>query len=222
MIMMESRSKIEDVNYYLITDEKSEVHLEDQVEAALEAGVKMVQLRWKDASDGDFYDIAERLKDICSGRALFIVNDRVDVAVAVDADGVHIGQEDMPPDVVRELIGDEKILGLSTHSEEQAEEAEKKADYIGIGPVHKTTTKEDPDEELGVERAVDICKNIYIPTVAIGGITEDDIPKLAPHFDMLCSVSDVTRKGEGKGEMKKRVRYYEDTIKRNKEEAKDD
>jgi len=222
MIPMENVPDIEEVNYYFITDERSEIPLEEQVEAAVDAGVRMIQLRWKGVSDGVFYDVAERLKDICRGKAIFIVNDRVDVALAVDADGVHIGQEDMPPEVVRGLIGEDKILGLSTHDEEQAEEAAPKADYIGIGPVHKTTTKEDPDEELGVRRAVDICKKIDVPTVAIGGISEKDLPELVPPFDMICAVSDVTRKGEGKGEMEERARYYEETIKRLKEETKDD
>ncbi|MGM0509842.1 MAG: thiamine phosphate synthase [Thermoplasmatota archaeon] len=213
---------IEEVNYYFITDEGSEVSIQEQVEAAVDAGVKMIQLRLKDASDGVFFDIAKRLKNICEGKAVFIVNDRVDVAMAVDADGVHIGQDDIPPEVVRELIGEDKILGLSTHDEEQAEDAAPKADYIGIGPIHKTTTKEDPDEELGVERAVKICKNIDVPTTAIGGITDEDLPELVPPFEMICAVSDVTREGGGKEEMEERVRYYEETIKRSKEEAKHD
>lgn len=222
MISMVSRSSIKEVNYYFITDERSEISIVEQVKAAVDAGVKMIQLRLKGASDGVFFDVAKRLKDICEGKAIFIVNDRVDAAIAVDADGVHIGQDDMPPEVVRGLIGEDKILGLSTHDEEQAEDAAPKADYIGIGPIHKTTTKEDPDEELGVERAVTICKKIDVPTTAIGGITEEDLPELVPPFDMICAVSDVTRKKEGKEEMEERVRYYEETIKRSKEEAKHD
>lgn len=108
--------------------------------------------------------------------ATFIINDHVDLALAVEADGVHIGQEDLPIEVVRSLAGDELLIGVSTHSPEEAEDAVRRgADYIAIGPIFRTTTKENAGEPVGLEYLEYVAKNVDIPLVAIGGITEENI-----------------------------------------------
>lgn len=110
---------------------------------------------------------------------VFIVNDDIDLALAVDADGVHVGQEDLPVEEVRRLVGKDMIIGLSTHSPEQARDAEKRgADYIGVGPVFATNTKKDVCAPVGLEYVEYVVKNIKIPFVAIGGIKEHNIAEV--------------------------------------------
>ena len=113
---------------------------------------------------------------------LFIVNDNVDIAIAVGADGVHIGQEDLPVEVVRTLVGDEMIIGISTHSPDQALEAAcKGADYIGVGPIYPTKTKADVCDAVGIEYLDYVVKNIPIPYVAIGGIKMHNVQEIMKH-----------------------------------------
>lgn len=108
--------------------------------------------------------------------AVFIVNDHVDLALAVGADGVHIGQEDLPIEIVSHLAGDEMLIGVSTHSAEEAEDAVRRgADYIGAGPIFPTETKENAGEPAGLGYLEYLARNIDIPFVAIGGITEENI-----------------------------------------------
>lgn len=185
-------NSIKDANYYFITDEGIGLSPEEQVEIAVNTGVKIVQYRRKDAPGKVLYEEASRISDICKDKALFIVNDRVDIAQAVDADGVHLGQDDLPYEVARELVGN-MILGISTHNLKQALKAERVADYIGIGPVHSTQTKQDRWKELRVEGALEIAERVNVPTTAIGGIGYDDLEPLSRSFDMVCAISSVTR-----------------------------
>ena len=142
----------------------------------LEGGVKLLQLRVKTMIAADFCRLA------CTTRTLtrsydcrLIVNDRMDVALACDADGVHLGQEDLPLHAVRKLMGD-RIIGISTHNIEQAKAAEEGgADYIGFGPMFGTTTKETGYTARGLEMLRPIREAVSIPIVAIGGITEDNV-----------------------------------------------
>lgn len=183
---------LKEANYYFITDEKIELSPVEQVEIAVNQGVKIVQYRRKDASGNTLYEEASQISELCEDKALFIVNDRIDIAQAVDADGVHLGQDDLPYKVGRELVGD-MILGVSTHNLEQALEVEKVADYIGIGPVHSTETKRDKWKELGIQGALEIAEKVNVPTTAIGGISYDDLEPLSRSFDMVCAISSVTR-----------------------------
>ncbi len=187
---MESKPSLDDINYYYITSEDMDMPAGEQVSIALDCGVKMIQYRNKTGTGREMYREAMELKRSCSGRALFIVNDRIDIALLVKADGVHLGQEDIPGKIARRLIGD-MILGISTHDPEQAKKASKIADYIGIGPAHKTATKKDAVEPLGVQGVLDIARTVDVPTAAIGGITKDDIAPLAQEVDMLCVISRV-------------------------------
>lgn len=181
---------MKEVNYYYITDERMELTGPEQAEIAVECGVRMVQYRRKTGTARELYEEALMIKKVCEGRALFVVNDRPDIALAVGADGVHVGEEDLPPQAVRRIMG-HGILGVSTHDMAQALRAETMADYIGIGPVHPTSTKERADRELGIEGVLEIAKAVKVPTVAIGGIGEKDLADLARGVDMVCAVSSV-------------------------------
>ena len=114
--------------------------------------------------------------ELCRGRAIFIVNDRIDVALAVDADGVHIGQEDMPFTIARRLLGPDKIIGLTVHNVGEAEEAERLgADYIGLSPVFSTGTKQDAGAPCGIPMVRTVRERVRLPVVAIGGITRENV-----------------------------------------------
>lgn len=145
----------------------------EQVELLASGGAKLVQLREKDLSPRDFIDDARRALAI--GRRLgvkIIINDRVDIALAIGADGVHLGQDDLPPTAARALLGPDAIIGFSTHSLAQAGEAiSSPVDYIAIGPVFPTSTKENPDEVVGLNGIGAVRSGIgSFPLVAIGGI----------------------------------------------------
>jgi len=204
---MEKKSLLSKANYYYITDYEVDIPVIEQVKIAVESGVKMIQYREKTKSDRKKYEELKKLKKICDGRALLIVNDRPDLALAVDADGVHLGQDDLPLGEVSRFAGN-LLLGVSTHRFEQAVNAEKLADYLALGPISKTKTKEDTDPELGIERAKKIAASVKIPTAAIGGIEEDDLETLAGTFDMICAISSVTRNGD----LSERIRYFEEKI----------
>ena len=147
----------------------------EQIELLAAGGASLIQLREKRASPREFYDAA--LEAVSMARRLgvrIIINDRVDIAIAVKADGVHLGQDDLPPDRARALMGANRIIGFSTHSLEQALAADlASVDYVAIGPVLETSTKERPDPIVGLETVREIRRRISKPLVAIGGITLD-------------------------------------------------
>jgi len=180
-------TKKEKLNHklYCITGEKHSMG-RSTVEVAgemLEAGVKIIQYREKHKTERQKYTDCLRLRQLTkSAGAVFIVNDDIDIAVAVKADGVHIGQDDMPIEIVRSLVGETAIIGLSTHAPEQAREAvERGADYIGVGPIYSTKTKENVCAPVGIEYLDYIVKNIDIPFVAIGGIKLHNIGEVLTH-----------------------------------------
>lgn len=163
------------------------------VEEMIKGGIKIVQYRAKTKDTREKVKEAREIRELCRKNGIiFIVNDNVDIALLVDADGVHIGQEDMHPDDVRKLIGDNKIIGLSTHSEKQGMEAYKNpnVDYIGVGPIFPTTTKDTTPVGLGyLEYAV---KNLDLPFVAIGGIKAHNIDAIiAKGAQRVCLVSEI-------------------------------
>lgn len=163
-----------DWGLYLVTDSKlsrGRSHLQ-VVEAGLRGGVTVVQYREKDAGTRQMVDEALELRDLCRARGVaFIVNDRVDVALAVDADGVHVGQDDMPASRARALIGPEKTLGVSVENVEQALAAIRDgADYLGAGAIFATASKTDVGEPIGIAHLADIARISTVPVVGIGGI----------------------------------------------------
>ena len=165
-------------------------------EAAVEAGLRYVQLRRKNKPRTETLDIARRLRRITAGSAtLFIVNDDVEIAADCDADGVHLGQDDMSIAAARvRWPAPGKVFGLSTHNEEQERRARELApDYIGVGPVFATPTKEQPDPVLGLERMGRIVRASPLTTVPIGGIDRHNLPEIlrrgAVNFCVLRAVN---------------------------------
>ena len=175
--------KKEDIDYsvYLVTDRRNKTDEEflNIIEEAIKGGTTIVQLREKTASTKEFYDLALKVKEITSRYGVpLLINDRIDIALAVGSEGVHIGQDDMPADIAREIIGEDKILGVSASTVEEAKKAEiDSADYIGSGAVFPTSTKDDADS-VSKEELKKIVDSIDIPVVAIGGITVENASTL--------------------------------------------
>lgn len=166
-----------DLSLYIITDRRAAGgrDLLGIVEASIKNGATLVQLREKILPTGEFVSFGTKLHAITSNYNVpLIVNDRIDVALAINAEGVHVGQDDMPAELVRKLIGPDKIIGVSTHSVEQAKKAEKDgADYIGVGPVFATQTKPDA-EPIGLKTLQDIAATVKLPKVGIGAVTRNN------------------------------------------------
>lgn len=169
------------INYhlYLCTDQKlmTTKTLEEAVEQAILGGCGVVQLREKEASAREFYETAVRIKQVTDQYHVpLIINDRVDIAMAVDAAGVHVGQSDLSASVVRKLIGEDKIIGVSTANVVEAIKAEKEgADYIGVGAMFATSTKNNT-RSVSMDTLKEIRKNVKIPMVVIGGINQKNAP----------------------------------------------
>ena len=150
------------------------------LERALEGGVRAVQLREKDLGGRELFVLAEKTKRLCERyQANLFVNDRVDVALGVDADGVHLGGDSMPVRAARELLGAEKLIGVSTHSINEASEAEReKADFILFGPVYFTASKAAYGEPQGLGRLKKVVEKISLPVYAIGGVKVENIAEV--------------------------------------------
>jgi thiamine-phosphate pyrophosphorylase len=167
----------------------------EQVEQLCAAGARLIQLREKILSSGDFYAEAKAALKLARGRGVkIIINDRVDIALALQADGVHLGQDDLPPDAARRILGPQAIIGFSTHDLNQAREASHEpADYIAIGPIFETATKGVPDPPIGLEALRAIRKAVgTVPLVAIGGITAQNRQGvLDAGADAIAAISDI-------------------------------
>ena len=171
------RKTLKDCSVYLITSNRGD--LEEVVLHALKAGVKIVQYREKLLNDNEKISQAKCLASLCKKyNSLFIVNDRIDIALAVDADGIHLGQEDMPTKIARELLGAEKIIGRSTHCLEDIKNAEAEGcDYIGIGPIFPSETKKQLNP-IGIDYLKKGLSETLLPAFAIGGMNKSNITKL--------------------------------------------
>lgn len=178
---MRQMKKNVDYTLYVCTDRglMSSPTVEESVEQAIQGGCTVVQLREKSCSSREFYEMACKVKEVTDRYGIpLIINDRVDIALAVDAAGVHVGQSDLPAMVVRKILGDQKILGVSAATVEEAVRAQQEgADYLGVGAMYTTGTKTDT---RNVTRAglTEICKEIEIPVVAIGGINKENAREL--------------------------------------------
>lgn len=172
---LKMKEKLDNIDLYFITDRKlSKKTVLDDVKAAVKAGVKIVQYREKELSTKDMIKEALEIKGVCKD-IIFLINDRIDVALGVDADGVHLGLDDVPYDIARNILGD-KIIGVTVHNVEEALEAEKmRADYIGVSPIFHTDTKKDAGKPAGLKLIEDVKEAVNIPFVAIGGINLDNI-----------------------------------------------
>ena len=170
-----------DLKLYAVTDRKwvGEQSLEEQVEEALAAGVTFLQLREKHMEKGERLEEAKRIGVIAKRYQVpFLIDDDVEMAIACQADGVHIGQKDMLPKIARELLGEDKILGVTARTVEQAKSAwEQGADYLGVGAAFATSTKDDTIV-ITKETIREICEAVPIPVVVIGGITKENMKQL--------------------------------------------
>lgn len=170
-----------DLLLYAVTDRRwlKGESLYSQVEKALTGGATFIQLREKGLEEAAFLEEARAIKELCAGyRTPFVINDNVDIALAVDADGVHVGQGDMAARNIRRKLGSDKIIGVSAQTVDQALLAERQgADYLGVGAVFSTSTKVDA-EEVHLDTLMSICESVSIPVVAIGGISLENVQKL--------------------------------------------
>ncbi len=182
-----------DLLLYAVTDRRwlLEESLCSQVERALKGGVTFVQLREKELDKESFLKEAEEIRKICKKYQVpFVVNDNVDIALAADADGVHVGQSDMETKDVRSKLGPDKIIGVSVQTVEQALLAQKHgADYLGAGAVFPTSSKADASE-VSLETLKAICEAVDIPVIAIGGISTDNVRDL--NGNGLCGVAVIS------------------------------
>lgn len=162
--------------------------------AIIAGGAGIIQLRAKGFSSADMLRAARFIKaEAIRGNALFIVNDRADIALICGADGVHIGQDDLPVRAIRQTLGSGAVIGVSTHDVTEAMRAEKDgADYISIGPIFATTTKKDAETPKGLQAISEIKKNVNTPVVAIGGIKEEHVESvLKAGADAVAVISDI-------------------------------
>ncbi|OFI06791.1 thiamine-phosphate synthase [Clostridium acetireducens DSM 10703] len=184
-----------DYSVYLVTDRDilKGRSLEKAVEDAILGGATLVQLREKHVSSLDFYKVALAVKEITSKYNVpLLINDRLDIALAVDAEGLHIGQSDIPADIARNILGKDKILGVSAGTIEDALKAEKDgADYLGVGAIFKTNSKDDADH-TSIETLKEIKTKVNVPIVAIGGISKYNLSELkGTNIDGVAVISAI-------------------------------
>jgi thiamine-phosphate diphosphorylase len=182
--------------FYAIADTlgRPELSFIDLAAQICAGGARLLQLRVKDLPTREFLSVAEAVRTLCQQHGcLLLINDRADVALAVDADGVHIGQEDLPLRAARRVLGPRKIIGVSTHDPEQALAAAREgADYIGFGPLFGTNTKATGYTARGLEQLQEIRRLVNLPIVAIGGITAERAPTaLAAGVNAVAMISDI-------------------------------
>lgn len=182
-----------DLLLYAVTDSRwtGRQTIYEQVEEAIKGGITFLQLREKDLDEGSFLKEAEKMRDLCRKNQIpFIINDNVDIALKTGADGVHVGQEDMDAQDVRKILGEDKIIGVSARTVEQAVKAQQQgADYLGVGSVFTTGTKLDAGH-VSYGTLNEICRSVTIPVIAIGGITKENVKELSGSG--ICGVAVVS------------------------------
>ena len=198
------------IGYYFVTDKKlSKKGIISDVKAAVAAGVKCVQYRNKEIDSEKAYAQALKLRKLCKD-ITFLINDRLDLALRVGADGIHLGQDDLPVAMARRLLGENKIIGLTVHSIKEAQEAKKQgADYLAISPIYATKTKKDAGRPKGIALIKKIKKAVKLPVVVIGGINLSNARKvIRAGADGLCAISCVLTKSNVKKEIEKFQRLF--------------
>jgi len=212
---MDKKKLLGEIDFYLVTDSGlSRKGTLSDVRNAVEAGCRIVQYREKDKSTKEMVEEALLIKEICGDKAIFLVNDRIDVAMAVDADGVHIGQDDMPIQLARQLLGSDRIIGLTVHDLREALQAEREgADYVGLSPIFVTSTKKDAGEGIGPERIREVKDALSIPVVTIGGINRKNcVSVIQGGADSLVAISAVVCSDD----VRKETRDFIDIIRNTK------
>lgn len=212
MVDMSPRT-VADLSLYLVADVEFAAgsDLAYLAGEAILGGVTIVQLRAKGSGTREFLELATRMATVLKKRSVpLIINDRVDIAMACGAEGVHLGQDDMPPDKARQLIGRSKIIGVSVNTLKEAREAERLgADYIGLGPIYATTTKDTDLLVLGPEGIRRMRPKIGIPIIAIGGINVDNATNVmkagAAGIAVVSAILDAPDARKAAAELKKRI-----------------
>ncbi len=199
----------EQLRLYLVTDSTnlSEEIFLDKVEKAIQGGVTFLQIREKERSTLEYIELAKKVHEICLRYDVpMVVDDRVDVAMAVDAEGVHVGQSDMPVDIARKLLGDKKIIGATAKTVEQAKKAEEMgADYLGVGAIYPTTTKV-KTVLTSVDTLKDICESVDICANAIGGLNDGNMDVLrGVTIAGICVVSAIMKADDSEEAARKLV-----------------
>lgn len=201
---------------YAVTNSKliSKQPLIEQVESALKGGITCLQLREKDMDEASFLLEAIEIKKLCEKYNVpFIINDNVNIAIQCGADGVHVGQSDMEVSEVRKLVGDNMIIGVSAHNVEEAKAAEAGgADYLGVGAIYQTTTKQDATY-VTLNELKRICNSVKIPVVAIGGMDRNTISSLSgTGVDGVAMVSAIFAVDNIEQECRKLLRLSKDMV----------
>ena len=199
---------------YLVTDSTglSGDEFLKKVENAILGGVTILQLREKDKTTREYIDLGRKVHEITAKYDIpLIIDDRIDVAMAIDAEGVHLGQSDMPVDIARKILGKNKIIGATTKTVEQALEAYRKgADYLGVGAIYPTTTKV-KTVLTSVDTLRDICKAVPIPANAIGGLNKDNIQVLkGVPIAGICVVTAIMKAPDSRAAASELKRAYEE------------
>ncbi len=199
----------EQLRLYLVTDSTnlSEEIFLDKVEKTIQGGVTFLQIREKEKSTLEYIELAKKVHEICLRYDVpMVVDDRVDVAMAVDAEGVHVGQSDMPVDIARKLLGDKKIIGATAKTVEQAKKAEEMgADYLGVGAIYPTTTKV-KTVLTSVDTLKDICESVDICANAIGGLNDGNMDVLrGVPIAGICVVSAIMKADDSEEAARKLV-----------------
>jgi len=184
---------------YFVTDSKlSKQGILQDVQQVIAAGCGIVQYREKEKETGEMVAEAKQIAVLCKEKkVLFLINDRIDIALAVDADGVHLGQQDMPCAIARKLLGNKKIIGLTVHSVEEAAQAQNQGvGYVSVSPIFQTTTKPDAGKPVGIELIKEIKSAVKVPVVAIGGINEQNLRQvLEAGADAVAIISAIVCAG---------------------------
>jgi thiamine-phosphate pyrophosphorylase len=177
--------------------------------------IAFIQLRMKDKPEDFILETARAMREITQGtKTRLIINDNPAIAKAVGADGAHIGQNDMPYNEARNIVGKEAIVGMSTHSVQQMQDASRlKPDYVGVGPVYATPTKKNPDAVIGIDGMKEMLAQATVPAVAIGGITLENLPLvLEAGAKNFCMVRPITAANEPERVLKEILKVYRDFI----------
>jgi len=166
---------------YFVTDSRlSKQGISTDAKQVIDAGCRIVQYREKEKGSREMIEEANQLAKLCKEKGvLFLINNDVDVALAVEADGVHLGQDDMPVQKAREMLGEEKVIGITVHNVEEALDAkEQEADYVSVSPIFHTDTKKDAGKPAGIQLIKEVKKRVKLPIVAIGGINQGNVQEV--------------------------------------------
>lgn len=181
-------------DFYFITDSTlSKNGVLEDVKSALRAGCKIVQYREKEKPVRKMIKEAQTIKELCAHKAIFLINDKIDVALAVESDGIHIGQDDIPLNIARNLLGKDKIIGVTVHNVREALDAvNSTANYLGLSPIFHSSTKKNAGNPCGVEMIRKIKETVNVPLVAIGGIDKENVTEvLQSGADSIACISSI-------------------------------